>query len=113
MARVGELRHRVTLQRRTAGSPQQRPSGEPDDAWVTVAEVWAKVAPLAGRELFAAQQVHSEVTGEVEIRYRSDVDAACRVSYGGRSYNILALIDKEERHRFLRLLVAEGANDGT
>jgi SPP1 family predicted phage head-tail adaptor len=98
--RAGALRHRVTLQSRVAGSPQQRPSGEPDETWADMATV------------FAAQQVHSEITGRIRIRWRTGVNASLRVTYGGRSYNILAVIDPEERHRELVLLMAEGLAEG-
>jgi SPP1 family predicted phage head-tail adaptor len=102
----------VTLQQRAAGSPQQHASGEPDDAWSDVATLWAAVEPLAGRELFAAQQHHSEVTGRIRIRYRAGVTAAMRFVFEERVYNIVAQIDSAERHRELAFLVAEGVNDG-
>jgi len=102
----------VTLQQRAAGSPQQHASGEPDDAWTDVVTVWAAVEPLAGRELFAAQQHHSEVTGRIRLRYREGVTAAMRFVFEARIYNIVAQIDGEERHRELSFYVAEGVNDG-
>jgi len=110
--RAGQLRHRVTLQQRAAGSPQQHASGEPDDAWSDVATVWAAVEPLAGRELFAAQAHHSEVTGRIRLRYREGITAAMRFTFEGRIYNIVAPIDSSERHRELAFFVAEGVNDG-
>lgn len=110
--RSGNLRHRVTLQQLVAGSPQQDAGGAPDEAWTDVVTVWADIQPLKGRELLAAQQVQSEVSGTVRIRYRSGVTPAMRAKFGTRYYDILAAIDPGERHRELLLYTREGVNRG-
>lgn len=110
--RAGKLRHRVVLQQRTAASPTNHPSGEKDAAWTTYLTVWASVEPLAGRELFAAQQVNSEVSVRIRMRYRDGITHKLRASFDGRIYDIVAVIDREERHVELELLCTEGASNG-
>jgi SPP1 family predicted phage head-tail adaptor len=110
--RAGRLRHRITLQRLVAGSPQQKPSGEPDVAWADYLSVWASVEPVTGREPFLAQAHLSEVTTKIRMRYRSGLDAAMRVVFGQGIYNIHAILNFEERNIELQLLCSQGANDG-
>lgn len=112
MIRSGALRHRVTLQALGAGSPQQTGSGMPDESWGDVATVYASVEPLNGRELFAAQEHHAEVTTRIRLRYRSGITAKMRVSHGGTVYNILSVIDAEKRHKEIQLMCTDGVNEG-
>lgn len=102
---AGKLRHRVTFERltKTRGA-----SGGEKNEWVTVAVVWARVQPLSGKYLFAAQQNHSEVTGTIDIRYRADINAELRAVYESKIYSIHAVIDPELRHKELKLMVSEG-----
>lgn len=110
---AGRLRHKVTIERLVAGSPQQFGTGEPDDAWTAyLSDIWATVEPLSGRELFAAQEHLAEVSTRVRLRYRDGITAQMRVVFEGRYYNVGAVIDRELRHRELELLCTEGANEG-
>jgi SPP1 family predicted phage head-tail adaptor len=111
--RAGRLRHIVSHQQLTAGSPQQSASGEPSEEWVDVETgVFAGIEPLQGRELFVAQEMHSEVTVRIRERYRPGVTAAQRVVFGTRIYNIEYIIDFEEKHVELHLMCSEGLNAG-
>jgi SPP1 family predicted phage head-tail adaptor len=112
MIAAGKLRHRITLQELSAASPDVTGSGMPDESWTDLATVNASVEPLSGRELFAAQEHHSEVTTRITIRYRAGINAKQRVSFRGKTYNIRYVLDPEERHRELQLLSAEGVNEG-
>ena len=107
---VGRLNKRVTIQERTTTENEY---GEPISTWVDVAsDIAAAVEPLQGRELFAAQQVQSEVTIRVRIRYRAGIKAAMRVLYGVRVLDIQSVIDPLEKHAELQLLCAEGVTNG-
>ena len=109
---AGKLRHRVTIQQLVAGSPQQNAGGEPDTTWTDVATVYASVEPLRGRELFAAQAVNSEVSGQIRMRYRAGISPDMRIVYAGRHYDILALVNPLERNIELLAYVREGPNNG-
>lgn len=110
--RAGRLRHRITIQQLVAGSPDQRGTGEPDEAWTDVTTVWGAVEPLQGRALWAAQERHAEVSVSVRIRYLAGVTAKMRVVFENRYYEIEAVIDNRERHVEMELLCREGVSDG-
>lgn len=105
---AGKLRHRVTLQKLTMSRGL---SGGEKQEWVDVCTVWARVSPLSGKYLFAAQQNHSEVTGTIDIRYRADINAKMRATHEGKIYSIHAVIDFELRHKELKLMVSEGVSE--
>lgn len=103
----GSLRHKVQLQENQI--TQDPNTGEMVSAWVTVANLWAEIVPMSGREFLAASAEQSEVRGRIVIRYRDDVTAAMRIVYRGRYYNILAVLpDAESGKEHLSLMVAEG-----
>lgn len=104
MTTAAVFRHRVTLQQRAA---DQDEAGQPVDTWKDVATVWGAVEPLRGREYFAAAQVQAEVTTRIRIRYCRGIRPDMRVLYDGRLFNILSVIDPEERHRELQLMCRE------
>lgn len=112
IVRAGALRHRITLQAKTTGSPTRTAMGAPDDGWVTQDTVWAAVRPLRSRELMAAQAAASEVDTEIEIRYRSDITAAWRVVHGSTVYNIEGIRNPEMRNVKLLLDCSTGVNAG-
>lgn len=100
---MGEMRQRVTLQTRTV----TRVEGIPEESWATVATVWAAVSDISGKEYFQAQAVQSEVTTRIKIRYRTGITPSMRVLYGSRVFQILSVIDKDERHRVMELMCKE------
>lgn len=114
MIGAGELNKRVTLQRLVANSPDRDQGGSTDQSWSDLATVYAGINPLRGREFIAAQQINSEVTGSIKIRYRADLALTSkdRAKYGTRVYDILAVVDTNEEHSELLLYVKEGPNDG-
>lgn len=105
---AGKLRHRVTLQELVKTDDGY---GGIAETWRDVATVWAAVEPLSGDERYAAQQVQSDLTHRVTIRYRAGVRPQMRVMYAGRVLQIVAVIDREERHRYLELLCSEVVSD--
>lgn len=111
----GELRHRISLQRLATGSPQRMPMGAPDAAWGEVAQVWANVRDLGGRELMAAQQMQSKVDSEIVMRYATaaaySITAADRVSFRGAYYTIEAVLTFVEMDKTV-LRCSRGLNQG-
>ena len=107
--KAGALRHRITIQRKLLGVDG---FGGPSPTWETIASVPASIEPLQGREFISAQAVQSEVTGKIRIRYRPDVVAANRLLFGSKVYNVLSVINTEERNRELVFMVSEGLTDG-
>lgn len=116
MNRYAQMRNRVMLQNPpdTDGSSPtaQDAGGVPSGAWTDFAECWAEIMPLKGRELIAAQQVNSEVTGTMRIRWRDGVTSKMRAVFRTRVFDILAVVNTKERNREIMLYVKEGPNLG-
>ncbi len=100
--RSGLLRHRVTLQKPVE---TQNAYGEPELRWQTVSSnIWASISPLRGREYLTAQQMTSEITAKVCMRYRMDVTAKMKIMKGADEYLIEDIINPDERNRELELM---------
>lgn len=100
-----QLRHRIAIQYLVAGSPPQKPSGDPDEEWTDfLSDIAASIEPLKGAELFRAQGHHAEVDTRIVIRYRAGISAEMRVIHEARTFEILAVIDREMLHRELELM---------
>jgi SPP1 family predicted phage head-tail adaptor len=105
---IGRLHQRLAIE---APAPQADGYGGQGDPWtspITLARVWGRVEPLRGRERLHGLQLEVQVTHRVTIRHRDDVTARHRLRLGARVFNVRAVIDVEERHRFLELLCEEG-----
>jgi SPP1 family predicted phage head-tail adaptor len=115
--RAGRLRHRITLQRRVE---TQETTGEVTWDWSDVAEVWASVEPIAGREYFAAAQVSSEVSTRIRMRYRPDLNEKLRVVFVSEPgspglvhyYDVLSVINWQERDREVHLMCKQRGAEG-
>lgn len=103
---AGTLKHRVTLQQETKVTDE---GGGSTITWANVADVWASVEPLSGRELFAAQQVRGTLTHKIIMRYRPDisVNSKMRAVFNGRIFNITTVINSKESNDQLQLLAEE------
>ena len=101
---IGDLRHRLALQ-----SALETPDGGGGvtRAWAFVAEVWGAVHPLGGDESVEADGLKGRVSHEIWIRFRSGVTPEMRFALGARVFEIRAVMDAGERHRFLRCLAEE------
>lgn len=101
---AGKLRHRVEIQYKVV---TQNSYGEEEITWTELATVWAAVEPLSGREFLEGRQVSAEVNTRIRIRRRGDVTPEMRVVYGSINYDILAVIELEERRREEHLMCQE------
>ncbi|MGD9538546.1 MAG: phage head closure protein [Alphaproteobacteria bacterium] len=107
--RPGSLRERVRLERevRTADT-----GGGAQTSWAPLDHaptVWARVEPLTGQELVQAMRLQARLTHKVTMRWRDDVTAAMRLVWGTRILNVRAVLNPDERRRYLELYCEEGA----
>jgi SPP1 family predicted phage head-tail adaptor len=102
--RIGALRHRVTLESvvRLADG-----GGGAHVSWLPVAEIWAGIMPVSGSEIVSGEAVSGRVSHEIFIRHRAGVEPAMRFRYGARLFEIVAVMDRDERRRLLRCLCRE------
>lgn len=112
-----KLRNRVTLQRRVE---TQNTFGEVTWSWSDVAELWADVETIAGKEYFAAQQVQGGADTKIRIRFRKGVNEKMRIiriSEQGsplryEKFDILTVINWGERNRDLMLMCKRASSEG-
>ena len=104
---IGKLRHRITLLRQVN---EVNDYGASTQTWRTVATVWAEVRPLSGREYFSAQQVQSEVTTQIWLRYIDGIKPSMKVKFGNREFEILSVLNTQERDVSLQLMCKETVN---
>jgi SPP1 family predicted phage head-tail adaptor len=109
----GKLRHLVTFQ---VPLVEIDSHGDATESWEDSfdgQQISAAIEPLSGRELIAAQQVHSRVTTRITVRYRPGILPEMRVVHRGTYYNIEAVIpDAESGFRHATLMCYSGTNDG-
>lgn len=90
MLRAGDLRSRVTIQKKGAAANSW---GEPlPEAWEDVAKVWASIKHLSGLAAIKADAQTSVVKVSIRLRYRTDVLAGMRVLHNLKAYEIKAVM---------------------
>jgi SPP1 family predicted phage head-tail adaptor len=109
--RAGALNCYVSLQDRVAASPQQFDSGEPHDAWVEVAKIWAAIDPVLGRE-FSEGGIQAEANVKIRIRWRDGLHAGMRIVHQGKIYDLTQPLDVGTANREVLFYCGEGATEG-
>lgn len=99
----GTLRHRVQLQQKSAS---QDAAGQPLTTWTTVLTTWARIEAITLREMFQANQLVSQISHTITMRYQSTVPVApgMQILFGTHTYTVQAVNNIEERGVLLRLL---------
>ena len=115
---VGNLRHRVTFQTK---STVQDSTGQGVHTWADSSPILtrsASIKPLKGQELIEARRVESLVLISVMVRYDpavAEITAEDRIVRTDHSpmkiYAIHAVINHEERDRWLEFWCSEGLQD--
>lgn len=109
------LRHLVTLQQEVQIADG---AGGTSKSWTDVASLWAEIIPIggtgsmlsrtSGKEVMVGDQVQSEISHKITLRYRDGVTSAMRIVYESRFFNIRSVANPAERNQQLELLVQEG-----
>ena len=105
--RAGKLRHKVTIQDYTES---QDSYGAVTKTWSDYATIWASIEPVRGREFWDSKQINAEITAKITIRYLSGITPKMRIKYGARIFEIISVINPEERNKELQLMVKESVN---
>ncbi len=104
MPGAGQLRERITLQRRTADA-----NGDLLGPWADIATVSARVVPRTRGETALQQRIQGHQPVEATIRLTSqtrDVTNAWRFLWRGQAHDIQA-VAPDERRTFLTILAEE------
>lgn len=89
--RVGAMRERVEIQRRTLA---QDDYGGPVESWLTLRTRFAAVESVAGSEPRRAEQPQAQITHRVTLRRDTDVTPADRIRWGERVLNITSILQE-------------------
>jgi SPP1 family predicted phage head-tail adaptor len=101
---AGILKHRISIQISTNA---QGTYGEPTPTWVDFITCSASIEPINGREYFSSQQVNSEVTHRIKMRYKAGINSKMRVKYHNRYFDIKSVINIKEQNREIHLMAVE------
>ena len=70
--------------------------------------VAAFVAPTTGREYEESQKIRAETTYKISTRYFRGINSTHRILYDNREFEIVSVLDLNERHEELQIIAAEG-----
>lgn len=112
---AGDLRDRVTIQRRKS-SAEADAGGLIDETaagtWETYFTCWAQLIPSGAREFFGADQVQATIAYQVRVRACTETRAVVptmRIKWKERYFNIAGMpFDPTGRRDELRINVTEG-----
>lgn len=107
---AGRLRHLVTIEEQVT---LKNSFGETSLEWEPLGNFWAAIEPLSVRELNTAQQIQSEVTTRIVLRYNAAVKASMRIVYKGTIFNIYGVQrDPDSGLEWMTLPCSSGISDG-
>ena len=111
---AGQLPRRLVIQSKATGPDT---FGGAPATWTDVATVWARIEPLTGRQLMAAQTISTEISHKITMRYQSawanpKTVAAYRGLYATRVFNFHASMNPGEMNESISILASEGLNNG-
>lgn len=100
---------RVTIEYGQLATPDG--FGETNRVWGYLADRWASIESLTGRELFESQQTKAQATHRVLLRFESLTSSINegnhRLKFKGRTLNITSAIDIDSRGVEIELLCTE------
>lgn len=108
MARAGELRKRVSFERRDVADDG---GGGGAVHWTSTLVVWGSLTFMSGHEMLAAGRLESASVGTLRIRSSRAaraIDASYSVTIDGDRYNIRGIGNPDSRNRILEFTVEAG-----
>ena len=106
---AGRLRHRITIQRKTEARDSY---GDAVPTWSDVAEVWAEILSVTGREEYLSEQHRETGQWRIRIRKRDGMNGTMRVLHGDEVYDVLAVLPDQWKTREQILVCKTGASNG-
>lgn len=108
--RSGRLRHRLLLQSKVVTRDSY---GAAIITWADQATVWGAIEPLSGAEYFSQAQVQDEAKVRIVIRFYDGVDTTWRVKHDNKYYDLVDVLDHDEKHKMLTLMTRQGVSEIT
>lgn len=101
---AGKYRQPITIQQRQFGEDSY---GSTTEDWMDVVKTRAGVFPLSGSEFFKADEINSQITHKVHLRYLPGITPDMRVVLNGRNFMITSVINFQERNVELQMYCKE------
>ncbi len=107
---AGKLRNLLEFQQNYRDKRTR--ANQPIDNWQTYFKCKGYIRPLSATERDQSTQIEALLTHQIQIRYpgRSvDIQHEHRVKFGRRTFQILGILNIDERNRVLQIEVREEA----
>jgi len=65
------------------------------------------VSPMSGREYEESQKLRAETTYKISTRFFRNITPDMRILYDGREFEIVSVLDLNERHEELQIIAVE------
>jgi SPP1 family predicted phage head-tail adaptor len=101
----GRLRQSIIVQREVSTSDGL---GGHTNLWGTVTQLKAFINPTTGGERYTSQRLEAKITHKVYVRFTDLIKTSDRINFNGRLMQIRAIINLEERNRWLEIHAEEG-----
>ena len=102
--RAGNLRHSIIFQQLTVANDTW---GHSTETWTDQVNAYAAIWPLRGVERMEGMKLDNELTHKIRIRYRAGLHPKMRIKFGERYFNILSIINPDERDIYLEIMATE------
>lgn len=112
MISAGRLDKRITIQRPAS---TQDVNGSEVLTFETVSEVWARVAPVKGREYVNGGSILADMDTRIDVRTApdfADMDAKWRAVYRGKVYNFVSCAEIGMGGEYIEIMAKSGVNAG-
>jgi|SRR5690625_304592 len=103
----GILKHRIKVYRPPNPETDLDEYGQPLDEPIHHTDLWAGIFPLRGRQIESARQYHPEVTTQILIRYRDDIDDEMFALYDGKKFEFLYVLHENYAKKELHIYSKE------
>ena len=101
----GKLRHVIDIQEK---SNVPDGAGGITESWTDLyTGVRASINTKVSSESTDLSQTESIATHEIKFRYCPDINSTMRINFNGRIFNIISVINKQERNRQIIILAKE------
>lgn len=111
--RIGQLRHRIEIQRLEKDPDNFDKEGFPIENYITIKKAWANVNDLYGKEYWKNKQVMNENITMFNTRYIKDIDVDCIIFFNNKRYEIIEIDNIKYLNKELKIKAKlQVINDG-
>jgi SPP1 family predicted phage head-tail adaptor len=106
---IGALRHRISIA--SVVLTQDAYGGVHQNSTAPFVTIWGEVQDLSGRELYTAEELHSQITTKITVRFYPGINpsmvATVSMDQKTRTFDILSVNDPDGRRVMLELSCKE------